>query len=290
MSSAALVAVRLAICPGLALAHQSAAATALSSAATIDGIAVHSTASGTATRTVILVHGWTCDERTWQSQVPELSKDYRVITVDLPGHGQSGSPKDGKMSMDLFARAVEAVRVQHDANRVVLVGHSMGAAVIMQYARLYPEHAAALVIVDGSVSMPTDAWKDQMLAWAKQYGESPKVREQSVQAMSTANTSDEVRKQVLAMVLAVPAATPLAAIKAFMDPAIWKEDVFPQPVLAVISAMGLADEPPLDLPHLKPRFPKIEYHAMPDAGHFLMLERPTEFNRLLKSFLDKLDY
>ena len=64
---------------------------------------------------MILVHGWTCDESTWNSQVPALSKDYRVITLDLPGHGRSGSPKDGKLSMDLFARAVDAVRKDHHA-------------------------------------------------------------------------------------------------------------------------------------------------------------------------------
>ena len=58
---------------------------------------------------MVLVHGWTCDERTWQAQVPALAHDYRVITVNLPGHGRSGSPKDGKLSIDLFARAIEAV-------------------------------------------------------------------------------------------------------------------------------------------------------------------------------------
>ena len=81
--------------------------------------------------------------------MPALSKQYRVITLDLPGHGQSGSPKDGKFSMDLFARAVEAVRAEHGADKIVLVGHSMGAPVIRQYARLYPQHVAALVVVDG---------------------------------------------------------------------------------------------------------------------------------------------
>src|ERR1700689_3507320 len=96
------------------------------SAASVDGIKIHSSTAGKGPKTVILVHGWTCDETTWNSQVPELSKEYRVITLDLPGHGQSGSPKDGKFSMDLFARAVDAVRKDSKADRVVVVGHSMG--------------------------------------------------------------------------------------------------------------------------------------------------------------------
>ncbi|WP_146751183.1 alpha/beta fold hydrolase, partial [Pseudomonas aeruginosa] len=95
----------------------------------------------------------TCDETTWSEQVPVLSKTYRVLTLDLPGHGMTGAPADGKLSMDLFARAVEAVRAEAKADHIVLVGHSMGTPVIVQYARLYPQHVAAMVFVDGLVSL-----------------------------------------------------------------------------------------------------------------------------------------
>jgi pimeloyl-ACP methyl ester carboxylesterase len=58
-------------------------------AATVDGVKIHSTTTGQGPKTVVLVHGWTCDETSWSEQVPVLSKKYRVITIDLPGHGQS---------------------------------------------------------------------------------------------------------------------------------------------------------------------------------------------------------
>src|ERR1700685_1487314 len=122
-------------------------------AATVDGLKINSASTGKGPKTVILVHGWTCDETTWNEQVPVLSKKYRVLTLDLLAHGKSGSPADGKLTMDLFARAVEAVRAEAKAERVVLVGHSMGTPVIVQYARLYPQHVAALVFVDGVVSL-----------------------------------------------------------------------------------------------------------------------------------------
>ena len=80
------------------------------SAASVDGLSIHSSTSGTGQATVIFIHGWTCDSSSWTSQVPAFAKKYRVVTVDLPGHGKSASPKDGKLSMGLFARAVEAVR------------------------------------------------------------------------------------------------------------------------------------------------------------------------------------
>src|SRR5690242_13402017 len=98
-----------------------AAAAPTLSAASVDGVPIHFTSTGTGPRTVIFVHGWTCDETTWSGQVPALAKEYRVVTLDLPGHGKSGPPKDGKFSMDLFAKAIEAVRADVKADHVVLV-------------------------------------------------------------------------------------------------------------------------------------------------------------------------
>src|SRR5215475_7199840 len=84
-----------------------------------------------------------------------LEKQYRVVTLDLPGHGKSDSPQDGKFSMDLFARAIEAVRAEVKADRIVLVGHSMGTPVVLRYAHLYPAHTSALVFVDGLMPRPS---------------------------------------------------------------------------------------------------------------------------------------
>ena len=91
-------------------------------AAALDGVPVHYTATGSGPKTVILVHGWTCDESSWSEQAPALSKTYRVVTVDLPGHGKTPLPKDGKLSMDVFAQAIEAVRAEVKADRVVRKG------------------------------------------------------------------------------------------------------------------------------------------------------------------------
>ena len=254
-------------------------------AATVDGIQIHSSIKGNGPKTVILVHGWTCDERTWKAQVPELARNYRVLTLDLPGHGQSGFPRDGKLSMDLSARAIEAVRQDVKAERVVLVGHSMGTAAILQYARLYPQHTVAIVIVDGSVTFQ-ESDKQRAMEAAKKYAESSKARETMVQAMFTPTTKKEVRQLVLSMVLGAPAKTAVGMMEAFVDPGIWKEDVFPQPVLAIYASLTAADRES-DPKYMKTRFPKLDLVNMPDTGHFVMLEKPREFNRLLNSFLEK---
>src|SRR5690242_11882734 len=92
--------------------------------ATVDGLKIHSRVTGTGRTTVFLVHGYTCDDTTWAEQVPALSKQFRVVTLDLPGHGRSDVPKVEQFSMDLFARAIEAVRAEVGAEPIVLVGHS----------------------------------------------------------------------------------------------------------------------------------------------------------------------
>ena len=258
------------------------------SAATVDGIKLHSSSTGKGPRTVILVHGWTCDDTTWESQVPVLSKDYRVLTIDLPGHGKSGAPKDGKLSMDLFARAVESVRSEAKADRVVLVGHSMGTPVIVQYARLYPQHVAAMVFVDGLVSMgniaPAAGGPPPGQRMAGPDG--AKAREAMIRGMFSASTTPEMQKHILSMMMGAPETTAVGAMNATFDPAVWKGDVFKQPVLGLYAdKSGLGDRT-----YMKTHFPNLEYVEIAGTGHFLMLEKPDEFNRLLVGFLAKQTY
>ena len=71
-------------------------------AATVDGLKVHSTVTGNGSTTVFLIHGYTCDGTIWAEQVPVLARQYRVVTLDLPGHGESDRPAVEQFSMDLF--------------------------------------------------------------------------------------------------------------------------------------------------------------------------------------------
>ena len=251
------------------------------SGASVDGIKIHSSTAGNGPKTVILVHGWTCDETTWNAQVPALSKEYRVITLDLPGHGQTGSPKDGKLSMDLFARAVEAVRKDSKADRVVLVGHSMGTPVVIQYARLYPEHTAALVFVDGGVTMPKGSRLPDPKAVSGPDG--VKARETMIRSMFSASTTPDEQKHILSMMLAAPESTAVGAMQATFDPANWKGDVFQQPILGLYADHSGAG----NREYMNTHFPNMEYHEIAGTGHFLMIEKPEEFNQLLIAFLDK---
>jgi pimeloyl-ACP methyl ester carboxylesterase len=254
------------------------------SAASVDGMNIYSTSSGSGKATVVLVHGWTCDSSSWAAQVPALAKTHRVIALDLPGHGRSGSPKDGKFSMDLFARAVEAVRAEAGADKIVLVGHSMGAPVIRQYARLYPKHVAGLVAVDGPLDMRGFGdFKPPSVAGA----DGLKAREGMIRGMFTPQTPPELQQRILTMMLNAPEATAVGAMGSMMDPALRKSDVTPMPALAVWA--GTNQQMP-KVEETKKVLPNYEQTQVAGTGHFLMMEKPEEFNRILTAFVDKMSF
>src|SRR5688572_906644 len=213
------------------------------SAATVDGLTIHSSTSGTGAATLIFVHGWTCDSSSWTAQVPAFANKYRVITVDLPGHGQSASPKDGKLSMDLFARAVEAVRAEAKADRVVLVGHSMGAPVIRQYAHLYPQRVAGIVAVDGPLDLrgfPPAEFKQPP---AMLGSEGLKAREKMIRGMFIPETPPALQEHVLKMMLGTSEATANGAMAAVFDPSVPRTDVIKAPALSVYAGTAKLPDP-----------------------------------------------
>jgi pimeloyl-ACP methyl ester carboxylesterase len=255
------------------------------SAASVDGLKIQSTSTG-AGSTIVFVHGWTCDSSSWDGQVSELAKDHRVVTLDLPGHGGSESPVGGKLSMDLFARAVEAVRAETGAERIVLVGHSMGAPVIRQYAHLFPERVAGLVAVDGPLDMR--AFNDLPAGFPPPLTgpEGLEAREGMIRSMFIAETPAPLQDKILKMMLAAPETTAVGAMSAMFDPAIRWTDVIRAPALTVYA--GTANVP--NAATTKELYPNHEATQLAGTGHFLMMEKPAEFNRLLGGFLDKIDF
>jgi pimeloyl-ACP methyl ester carboxylesterase len=255
-------------------------------AASVDGIKINSAATGKGP-TLIFVHGWTCDSSSWDAQVPEFAKNYRVITLDLPGHGKSGLPQDGKFSVDLFAKAVEAVRAEAGADKVVLIGHSMGAPVIRQYAHNYPSHVAGLVAVDGPLDMRAFGPVQPGQGPPQMTGaEGLKAREGMIRGMFVATTPVPLQKHIMDMMLGAPETTANGAMAAMFDPSIRWSDKITAPSLLV--AAGTARAP--DAAASKDVLPNFEATQVPGTGHFLMMEKPDEFNRLLAGFLDKIHF
>jgi pimeloyl-ACP methyl ester carboxylesterase len=157
----------------------------------------------------------------------------------------------------------------------------MGTPVIINYALLYPQHAAALVFVDGAVSM---SFKPPA-GFADQFGgpDGLKNREATIRSMFSAATTPELQKKILSTMLSAPEATAVGAMKAMFDPVAWKDDVFAKPALGLYPNSSRN----ADRDYIKIHYPNLEFQEINGVGHFLMMEKPEEFNRLLLQFLNK---
>ncbi|HSP45447.1 MAG TPA: alpha/beta hydrolase, partial [Chthoniobacterales bacterium] len=135
---------------GLAVFGQAEESRGIARYTPLDGARIHYTEYGTGENALLFVHGWSCDETFWAAVAPPLGAKFHVITIDLPGHGQSDKPHI-PYTMDLYARAIEAVLRDAKVKAATLIGHSNGTPVIRQFYRKFPEKTRSLVIVDGGL-------------------------------------------------------------------------------------------------------------------------------------------
>lgn len=101
-------------------------------------------------RTVLLVHGSNASLHTWEPWVKRLGSDYRIVTLDLPGHGLTGAHPDGVYDTRVFVDVVDRLAKKLGLRRFVIGGNSMGGGVSWSYALAHPEKVDALLLVDAS--------------------------------------------------------------------------------------------------------------------------------------------
>lgn len=231
-----------------------------------------------------LVHGWAADRTHWYRQAAAFP-DHRVVTLDLPGHGESDKPERA-YPMSLFARAVEAVLDADGCDTAVVVGHSNGLLVSRELYRRAPARVRALVGIDGWLRNPIPP---AMAEWMRRATESPDY-ERMMQGMieQTAFGSLDARdiERIKRTSLDTPVHVHRAGLQAMTDPAVWREDPIEVPLLLVHA----------DSPRLPPDYeafvrrlaPAAEYHVWEDVSHFIPLERHEALNALLRGFLSRL--
>ena len=111
------------------------------------GVNIAYTDTGKGDTTLLLVHGWCLNRSYWANQVSYFSKKYRVVTIDLPGFGQSGKNRT-VWTPETYGRDVDSVIAQLNLKNVILVGHSMAGDIVLQAAVNAPDKVIGLVGVD----------------------------------------------------------------------------------------------------------------------------------------------
>lgn len=106
-------------------------------------------------RVIVLVHGFLGSHEVWTDLTKTIAKKFRVIAIDLPGHGET--PCIGYYhSMELMAQSIKAVLDKIKVRRYVLAGHSIGGYAILAFAELFPENVSGLCLINSSAYADTD--------------------------------------------------------------------------------------------------------------------------------------
>jgi pimeloyl-ACP methyl ester carboxylesterase len=276
VTAAALAALLLAASP--VPAHRTARA--------VDGVPIAYEARGQGKVAVVLVHCWACDRSFWKEQVEPLSRRFRVVSLDLGGHGASG---DGRAAWTVAGLGgdvqvvVEALRL----DRVVLVGHSMGGLVALDAARRMPGRVLGVVAVDAlhdvERGMPRETADRLASLYEEDFAGTMAVM---VRKMLPPGADPGVLEFVSTRAAAARPGPAVALLRDVpnLDAARWMED-------ARVPVRAIQSGPPLSPPTrigVNRRHADYDASFMDGVGHYPMLERPAEFNRRLEAAVAEL--
>jgi pimeloyl-ACP methyl ester carboxylesterase len=264
---------------------QAQAGTATTRTATSpDGIRIAYETHGDGPLAVIFVHGWSCDRSYWKAQLEPTSRRYRVVAVDLAGHGESGfGRKDWTVAA--FGGDVAAVVKQLDLRRVVLVGHSMGGDVIAEAARQLPGRVVGLVWVDAYRDLGSPRTPEQVQARVARFRTNFVDSTRAFVRGMFLPTSDHALVDWVANDMSsAPADVALNAMEhafAYGGEMPRTLEALKLPVIAINPDNGPTDTSSMH------RY-GVEVVMMPGVGHFPMMEDPPRFNALLESAIARL--
>src|SRR5215510_4169147 len=198
-------------------------------------------------RPVVILHGLLGSADNWRSMSRRLGAYYQVFAVDLRNHGRS--PHSNILDYDVMAADVREFMEQQPLRRIILLGHSMGGKVAMQFAIEYSEQVHRLIVVDIA----------------------PKAYEPSQRYLLQALRSLD-----------------LSRYKSFtdVDAALAPERNFNKPTLFIRGGRSNYIED-TDDPLIRQMFPEAEIATLPDAGHWAHVDAPEEFFQTVLNFLNR---
>ena len=109
---------------------------------------------------VVLIHGYTDNARDWAPLLPYLAKDFRLILVDIRGHGRSGKPECCYTRLD-FAYDVKLLLDTLGVARADIVGHSLGSLIAQTFAEYWPERTAKVVLISSTGGLPPETLRQK---------------------------------------------------------------------------------------------------------------------------------
>jgi pimeloyl-ACP methyl ester carboxylesterase len=245
-----------------------------------DGSSIAYGVSGQGDLTLVFIHCWTCDHGFWDAQIAHFKNAHQAVWVDLAGHGESNSHRTD-YTMAAFGGDVAAVVNQLGAEKVVLIGHSMGGPVAVEAAKQLGDKVVGVVGVDTfytDFEFPKSEVKiDEFITPFKQ--DFKNATEQMIRSMFTPNAAPEIVEQ---MVRYFAGADREMGISAMYEIFRWNMENNPE-------ALNRLGEKLKNI-NGAPGGDKVAGHEsvvlIPGVGHFVAQVKPQAFNDALVTIID----
>ena len=249
-----------------------------------NGVNIVYTDTGRGDTTLLFVHGWCINKSYWSAQVAHFGNAYRVVTIDLPGFGESGRNRN-QWDTRTYAQDVDSVIMQLGLKNVILVGHSMAGDIVLLSAIDNPGTVIGFIGIDNfkGVGQP---WPEESKAQYAKEIQAMKRDFQSVvipyfnKELFSSTTAPAIKERILADVKKADTVIAVASME--------QGDI---DELAKLKASGRtlylinSDVTPTDTAGLVSNH--IPYHIeyTKGTGHYAMVENPDEFNRELERII-----
>lgn len=229
---------------------------------------------------VVLIHGGSCDRSYWSQQIEALAEQYRVVAVDLLAHGESTGARE-HWSIGALANDVLSVIAAEGCSNPVVVGHSMGGVVAIEVGNRLGERTAGIVVTDilhdpdlASVPIPSlpaeeGAYRAALSAGLARGMFSPKMK-------------SPFQDQIIASMVTHPREIAFG-LRAAFNQYDARQALKSAAVLPLM--MIQSDLRPTQAQSIRRLHPSARIFVFKASGHFLMLERPRQFNVLLQAEL-----
>jgi len=260
---------------------------------TVDGLRIHYLEWGSAgNQPLILLHGIARVARTFGHLAPHFVNDYRVIAVDLRGHGDSGWDPQGAYLVEDYVKDVEALVAQLGLRNIVLWGNSTGGRVAQVFAGLHTELVAAVIVEDVGPERPPAISNRRAQRMGREESGWASVDELVAQLRTDYPRTPEPVLRNLAV--HGSRSRPDGRVVWKRDPAILKGFVptelwatvrkIKAPVIYILG--GASTIVPLETQEqLRQALPQVEFVTLPGLGHYPSDEAPVEFLAIVDRFL-----
>ncbi len=228
-------------------------------------------------QSLVFIHGSGGDHSAWSHQYAGLHKQYNIVAIDLPGHGSSEG--SGESDVGSYCLWVKILLDILQLKNVILVGHSLGAAISLQFAINYPQTIHGIVTVGGGMKMPVNPAIFEFIKT------NPTESVELICKFSVAKANREKFMEPLMKSLAQARIDVLQGDLSACDNFDVSQEMSKISLKALI-VCGAEDKmtPSEFSRQIAENIRGAKLCLIEGAGHMVMMERPEEFNEALNKF------